>query len=239
MKVLNDLLGYEKLKIYQDTDYFSFSLDSVLLPNFVTIGKSVNRILDIGTGNAPIPLILTRKTNADIIAFEIQKEIFDLAKETLEINSLTDRIKLIHDDINNIEKYCEKQSFDIIISNPPYFKNETLSKKNKNSIKSIARHEIKLNLEQLVSISNRYLKNNGILSIVYRTERLCEVLNTMHLNNIEPKKILFIFPKRGRPSNLFIVEGVKNGRQGLKEVSNIIVHNDDGSYSDEVLKYFS
>ena len=76
MEVINDLLGYQDLKIYQNTDMFQFSLDSVMLANFVTINKKINNILDIGTGNAVIPIILSKKTNAKITGVEIQKQSF-------------------------------------------------------------------------------------------------------------------------------------------------------------------
>ena len=92
MKVLNDLLNYSNLKIYQDDNYFSFSLDSVLLPNFVKINKNVKKILDLGTGNAPIPMILSTRTDAKIFGIELQKEIYDLAIESVRLNKLDDRI---------------------------------------------------------------------------------------------------------------------------------------------------
>ncbi len=239
MKVKNDLLGYENLKIIQDTDYFSFSLDSVLLPNFVRIDKKCKRILDIGTGNAPIPLILSTKTKAKIVAIEVQKEIYDMAVETIEMNNLSNQIELINDDVNNIGKYYDSESFDIILSNPPYFKTNNLSKRNDNPIKAIARHEILLNLNQLIQIVAKYLKNDGVFSMVYRTDRMVEVLKVMSENKLEPKRILLIFPKEGKESNLFLVEGVKNARVGLKEVKSLIAHDNSGNYSKEVLKYFS
>lgn len=239
MKVVNDLLGYKNLKIVQDTDYFSFSLDSVLLPNFVTISRSTKNILDIGTGNAPIPMILNYKYNIPIVAFEIQKEIYELACETLKLNNLSEKIRIVNDDIKNISKYYDYESFDVIVSNPPYFKNQNLSKKNDNLIKAIARHELKLNLDDIIRIAYKYLKNDGVLSMVYRTERLTDVLTLMRQNKIEPKRILFIYPKEGKKSNLFLIEGIKNGNYGIKEVQKLIVHDQDGNYTADVIKYFS
>ena len=112
MQVINDLLGYKNLKIYQDTDMFNFSLDSVLLPNFITINKNTQKILDIGTGNAPIPIILSTKTKAQIIGVEIQKEVYELAQKSIEINNLeNDKINLIKFEmqkIETIEKFKEE-----------------------------------------------------------------------------------------------------------------------------------
>lgn len=238
MKVINDLLGYKDLKIVQNSDWFSFSLDSVLLPNFVTINKTVNNILDIGTGNAPIPLILTKKTNANIVGIEIQKEIFDLAKETLKINNLEKKIQIINDDIKNIDRYFNINFFDIILCNPPYFKVNEDSKFNDDPQKTIARHEIKINLENIISISSQYLKNGGALALVHRTERLSEIIILMKKYNIEPKKIQFIYPKVNHESNMILIEGRKNGNGGIKVLSPIIAHNEDGVYTDQISQFF-
>ena len=104
MKVINYLLGYENLKIIQDNEMFNFSLDSVLLPNFITINENVRNILDIGTGNAPIPLILSTKTNANIIGIEIQKEVSEMAKESVKMNNLENRITIINEDAKEYSK---------------------------------------------------------------------------------------------------------------------------------------
>ena len=131
-KVINDLVYFKNIKIVQNKNYFNFSLDSVLLPNFVNINKSTKRIIDLCTGNIPIPLILSTKTNAEIYAVEIQKEIYDLAKETVDINNLNGRINLINDDVKNICNRFETDTFDIITCNPPYFK------KNESSLHSVS-----------------------------------------------------------------------------------------------------
>ena len=128
---------------------FNFSLDSVLLPNFVTINKKTDRILDIGCGNAPIPLILSTKTSASITGVEIQKEVYALAIESVNINKKENQINIINKDINDYYKEIETDSFDVITCNPPFFKYIETSNINKNDYKTIARHEVKLNLNQL------------------------------------------------------------------------------------------
>ena len=162
MKVTNYLLGYKDLYIVQDTNYFNFSLDSVLLPNFAIINKKISKIMDIGCGNAPIPIILSTKTSAKIIGVELQKESFELAKESIEINGLENQIELINADINDIYKSFEVGSFDLITCNPPYFKYSETSNVNLNDVKTIARHEIKLNLEQKMN----YLTKFFIITII-------------------------------------------------------------------------
>ena len=237
MKVTNYLLGYKNLKIIQDPEMFSFSLDSVLLPNFITINKNINKVLDIGTGNGPIPLILSTKTKAQIIGIEIQEEVSNMAKESIKINNLEKQITIINNDIKN--EPFENESFDIITCNPPYFAVEKDSKFNKNDYKTIARHEINLNLDELFKIAKKILKNNGIIGLVHRPERLIDILQTMRKYNIEPKKIRFIYPKKNKEANILLIEGKKNGNKGLKVLPPLYSHNEDGTYTEEIIKYFS
>ncbi len=238
MRVTNYLLGYKDLKIIQDSDMFNFSLDSVLLPNFVTINKKIDKILDIGCGNAPIPLILSTKTNAHIIGVEIQESVYKLAKESIKINNKEDRITIINDDINDYYKKCETDTFDVITCNPPFFKYRESSNLNKSDYKTIARHEVKLNLSELFMIAKKLLKNNGVIAIVHRPERFLEVVEEMKKNNIEPKRVQFIYPKRNMDANIMLIEGSKNGNPGLKVLPPIYTHLDNGDYTDEVKKYF-
>ncbi len=238
MKVINYLLGYKDLKIIQDSEMFNFSLDSVLLPNFVTINKKVKKILDIGCGNAPIPLILSTKTNAKIIGVEIQKGVALLAEESIKINNKEDQITIINEDINEFYKKCETDTFDVITCNPPFFKYKKSSNINKNDYKTIARHEIKLNLDQIFIIARKLLKNNGIIAIVNRPERFVEIIECMKKNNIEPKKVQFIYPKNNMEANIMLIEGSKNGNPGLKVVPPLYTHLDNGKYTSEIKKYF-
>lgn len=238
MKVINYLLGYKDLKIVQDNDMFNFSLDSVLLPNFVTLNKKAKKILDIGCGNAPIPLILSTKTKAKIIGVELQNEVYELAIESIKINKKEDQIQIINDDINNYYKEVETDSFDVITCNPPFFKYKETSNINKTDYKTIARHEVKLNLSQLFIIARKLLKNNGVIAIVHRPERFIEIVEEMKKNNIEPKKVQFIYPKKNMEANIMLIEGSKNGNPGLKILPPIYSHLDNGDYTDEVKKFF-
>jgi tRNA1(Val) A37 N6-methylase TrmN6 len=236
--IINDLVYFNNIKIVQNKDYFNFSLDSVLLPYFVQINPSTKRIMDLCTGNAPIPMILSLKTDAEIFGVELQKEIFDLAKQSIDLNKQFKNIKLINEDVKNISNLYETDYFDIITCNPPYFKKQENSIINNNKIKSIARHEIEINLEDIIKVSKKLLKNGGSLNLIHRTDRLIEIIYLMKLNNIEPKRIRFIYPKNGKESNLVLIDGRKNGSTGLKILPPLYVHNEDGSYTEEVLKIF-
>lgn len=235
---INDLVYFKNIKIVQDKDYFNFSLDSVLLPNFVDITKKTKMILDMCTGNAPIPLILSTKTDAKIYAVELQREVYNLAKETIKINKLDNQIVLINNNIKNLKKIFNTETFDIITCNPPYFKKKEDSIINENIVKSIARHEIEMELEDVMLISKALLKNEGSLVLVHRTDRLIEIIELMRKHNIEPKRMRLIYPKINTESNLVLIDGRKNGKKGLKILPPLYIHNNDNSYTKEVLEMF-
>lgn len=236
--VINDLVGYDGLKIVQNNSYFNFSLESVLLPRFCVIKKGNMKIMDLCTGNAPIPLILSTLTESDIIGVEVQKEVYDLACESVRINNLEDRIHIINMDVKDILCKYDTDSFDLITCNPPYFKYNESSNINDNKVKSIARHEILVTLEDIIILSRKLLKNNGSLVLVHRSDRLSEIVSLLEKNNLEPKRIRFIYPKDGENSNLVLIDARKNGNIGLKILPPLVCHNEDGNYTNEVLGMF-
>ena len=229
----NYIFGYPNLFVYQDDDLFKMSLDSVLLANFVSI-KNKGNILDIGTGNIPIPLILSTKTDAKILGIEIQKKIYECAIKTLELNQ-NKNIDIINGDIKDLYNNIESDSFDTIVSNPPYFKvTKNLNEKDE---LAIARHEICLNVQNVIEISKKLLKNGGNLAIVIRPDRLIEIIETMKKNNIEPKRLQFVYPKKGKESNIMLIEGTKNGKSGIKVLDPIYVYDENNEYSKELMEY--
>ena len=238
MEVKNRLLNFDNMVIYQNNDWFSFSLDSVLLANFVNINLTDKKIIDFCTGNAPIPMLLSYKTNHNIIGVELQKEIYDLAIKSVNENKLNDRIKLINEDVKNLENIYESDSFDIITCNPPYFKTENELLLNDNAIKTVARHEVMLKLEEIFKVAKKILKNGKKIAIVHRPDRLIEIIEVMKKYGFEPKRIKLCYPKEGLDANILLIEAVKNGKSGLKVEPPLIIHNSDGSYTDEVRKMF-
>lgn len=237
-KIKNYLLGYKDMYIYQDDKMFNFSLDSVLLANFVTINKKAKNIMDIGCGNAPIPLILSTRTKANIIGVEIQKDVAKLAVDSIIENNLTEQIEILNEDINELYKNFESDVFDVITCNPPYFKFKETSNLNDSDYKTIARHEIKLDVERLMKISKKLLKNNGILAIVHRPERFTDIIEEMKKNNIEPKRVQFIYPGKEKDANILLIEGIKNGNPGLKVMAPIYSHEKNGDYTLEIRNFF-
>lgn len=232
MKVLNDILGYRNLQIYQDLDFFCFSLDSVILANYATVRLRDHNICDLGTGNGVVPLILSKRTENPIIGVEIQKKLADMAKESVQLNKLENQITIINSDISQFDYH---EYFDLVLCNPPYFKVGEGSYVNDCEEKMIARHEVKMNLDKLFAVSKKILKNNGNLAIVHRPERLLEILNLMRQYGIEPKRIKFIFENVEKDSKLVLVEGQKMGKEGLKIENPLILYNEDGSMTDEYM----
>ena len=235
-EVTNYLLAFNHMKIIQRKDKFNFSLDTVLLANFCTITKDVKKIVDFGTNNAAIPLLLSTRTDKKIIGIEIQSEAVELAKKNVILNDLKDQIEIIHDDISEYVKKASKVG--LVVCNPPFFKVDEDSNINENEFLSIARHEIKIDLEGIIKSAAKILDNRGKFAMVHRPDRMIEILNIMQKYEIEPKRIRFVYPKYGRASHVLLVEGIYKGKKGLKIEPPLYAHNEDGTYSNEVRKMF-
>lgn len=238
MKVKNRLLNFGDNVIFQDDEAFLFSLDSVILANFVSIRLTDKNIVDLCSGNAPIPMLLSFRTKANILGVELQKDIYDLGYESIISNKMDKQISFVNYDIKNLvdEKYEGK--YDVVTCNPPYFKYKEGSLINQNKNKMIARHEVCTNLEEVIKISSYILKTNGTMALVHRPERLMEILFLMRKYNIEPKKMRFVYPKEDRDANMVLIEGSKNGKIGLRILAPLIIYNNNGDYTEEVRKMF-
>ena len=237
-EVINNLLN-KNLKIIQRTDFFNFSLDSLLVANFLSVGRGVNKIVDLGTGNGAIPLFLSERTKAKITGIEIQKISADLAKRNIELNNLSEQIEIINDDMKNWKKYFRSGSQDAVVSNPPFFKfhgNEELL--NDLSQLTLARHEISITLEEIIKTASGLLKDKGYFSMVHRPDRFLEILDTMRKYGIVPKKVRFCHSKIDKQAKIILVEGIKFGSEGLTVLPPLVSHDEDGKYSKEVLELF-
>ena len=222
----NDLFDYGT-HIFQNTNYFKFSIDSILLAEFVSF-KSHQTVLDMCTGNAPIPLILSTKDDTlKIDAVEIQKEVFDLAKRSIEHDDYKN-INLVNADIKD---YKSKLKYDIVICNPPFFKVDEHSILNENIVKRIARHEVAITLKEVIEIAKNNLNENGKFYIVNRTNRFLETINELQNKRLGIRKICFIYTKDNREAEFFMIESEQNKKddpkissiniKGLKTYKNI------------------
>ena len=172
-EVVNYLLAHNDLKIIQRKDMFNFSLDTVLLSQFCTINKDVRNIVDFGTNNAAIPLLLSKRTPKKITGIEIQEEAVELAKRNIQMNDLEEQIEIIHGDIKEVVKNLPKAQ--LIVCNPPFFKVGEDSNLNENEYLTIARHEVKIDLEGIISSAAYLLDNKGRFAIVHRPDRMIDI----------------------------------------------------------------
>lgn len=235
--VCNELLGRELIKIYQDTEAFNFSIDSMLLADFVSITKKVNRICDLCSGNAPIPLYLSLRCKANIVGVEVQKESYDLAIKSIKENNLENQIEMKL--ANLIDVHKELGKFDIVTCNPPFFKIGD-NQINPNDRKAIARHEILATLDDIIHEASQLLNSKGKLAMVHRPDRLVEILEAFKKYNIEPKRLQFIYPKMNKECNHILIEGIKDGsKDGLRVLPPLYVYNEDNKWTDQILKIYN
>lgn len=206
----------KKISYSQLNNSFLITTDSLLLSNFINIKQKDKLIVDIGTGQALIPLLLSTRTKSKIYGIEIQKELAIVAKKNIYANSLENQIKIINDKVQNYKTYFTEHNIDIVISNPPYFKTEANSKINDSFTKTISRHELELTFEELAFCSSKLLKQNGHFYFVHRVERLIEIIEILKKYKLEPKRIKFIYSKNNKNSVLFLLESVFCGKEGLK-----------------------
>ena len=234
MERIDDVLGYPNLKIYQSPLFFSFSLDSIILANYSTIRLRDKKIVDFCTGNAIVPLILSQRCDKSIEGVEIQDKLYQLGCKSVMINSLEDRIHLLCSDVID---FCNDPShlnqYDLVLCNPPYFKNYSNSTKNLSYEKMIARHEILIDLDTICSCAGKVLKEHGNFCVVHRTDRLMDVITAFKKHNIEPKRIKFVHETLHKESFLVLVEGQKKGSIDLKIDPPLILYHDDGTMIDE------
>ena len=234
-----DDLQYKGLKIIQNKEGFCFGIDSILLSDFAKEIPENAKVIDLGTGSGIISILLTAKTKlAKIYGIEIQKEVAELAKKNIKLNKLENRFEIINENIKNIDKILEKNSFDAIVTNPPYKKEET-GIKNENKIKLISRHEIEANLEDFINISSKMLKNNGSLYMVHRPERLVDIAELLRKYKLEPKIIQLIYPKINKAPTMVLIKAIKNAKPFLKIKEPLIIYKEDNTYTDEILKIYN
>ena len=233
-----DDLEFKGYKIIQNSEGFCFGIDSVLLSDFAKSIRNNSKVLDLGTGTGILCILLAGKTKLkEIYGIEIQQEVANMAKRSVELNSLQDKINILNENILNLENHFEKGSFDAIVTNPPYKKLNT-GLQNENEKKVISRHEITANLEDFIKVSRNMLKDKGEFYMVHRQERLGDIVYLMRKHKIEPKQIRFVAPKIGKEPNLVLIKGVKNAKEFLKFDNILYVYNEDGSYTDEILKIY-
>ena len=234
-----DNLEINNLKIIQNVEGFCFCIDSVLLSDFAKNIKNDALVMDLGTGTGIIPTLLCAKTKLKkVIGIEIQEEVCEMANRSIELNNLKDKFEIINDNILNLNKKYEKNTFDVVITNPPYKKKDS-GILNENDKKIISRHEVTASLEDFINVAKEMLKDKGEFYMVHRTERLVDILSIMRSYKIEPKVLRFVFSEKNQPPKLILIKGIKNARPFLKIDKNLYIYDDNKNYSEEIKKIYN
>lgn len=235
-----DDLQLNGLKIIQKQNGFCFGIDAVLLSDFAKNVKKADTIVDLCSGNGVIALLLTEKikTVKKIYAVEVQEEVAEMAKRSIELNNLTSVIEVINKNLKNIDDVLLSGSVDVITVNPPY-KAQNSGIINEEQTLMIARHEILCTLEDIIKESSRLLKSGANFYMVHRPERLVDIMFYMRKYKIEPKRIRFVHPNTNSISNLVLIEGKKCGKAFLKFEKPLYVYKENGEYTEEILKIYN
>ena len=222
-------LGLKGYKIIQDKSGFCFGSDAVLLSRFVKLRKGA-RVLDMCTGTGIIPVLLWGMYEPSAIdAVEIVPEVSDMAKRTMELNSLSDNIRVHCADLKKSKELFGAHSFDAVTCNPPYM-NAGGGIVNPGDKLAIARHEIACTLDDVVRCAKEVLKPCGKLYMVHRADRMCDVISTFRKYGIEPKRLAVVYPSEGKAANLILIEGAEGGRPQLKLEPAVFMYDSEGNY---------
>lgn len=236
-----DDLQYKELKIIQNTKGFCFGIDSVILSDFAKSIKKESKVVDLGTGTGIIGLLLCKKTELkEIVGIEIQKEVAEMAKRSIELNKLEDKFKILNTDINKIfeDKLLEKNKFDVVVMNPPY-KEKGTGKINAADSKIISRHEIKATLSDFIKVASNLLKDKGEIYIVHKPERMPDIIQKMRENKIEPKEIKIVYSNKKTEASLILIKGIKGANKFFKILEPLYIYEENGEYTKEIKEIYN
>ena len=231
-----DQLYSKDIQIIQSPTAFSFSLDAVLLGAFAQVPKSrKTTTVDLCAGNGAVGLFVSGQTNGQITEVELQPRLADMAARSIALNDLTDQMTVLNQDLLTVTATIAKDSVDVVLCNPPYFKDQPTSQKNPNPHLAIARHEISANLDQILAVTSDLLKMNGKAYFVHRPERLDDLFATMRAHRLAPKRLRFVHPKADREANMVLIEMIKDGKpNGVRILPPVVVYQANGEYGEEV-----
>jgi tRNA1Val (adenine37-N6)-methyltransferase len=218
-----------KLQILQKRKGYRFSMDAILLSQFIKIRKN-EKAIDLGTGCGILPLLLSHTTKAhSFVVVEIQKGMADLAKKNVLLNDLGDRISILNKDFRELKEIYPSGSFNVVFSNPPYRKYRT-GRVNPTLEKAIARHEIKGTLEDLISIASYLLPPKGRCYLIYPASRVVDLLLILRSHRLEPKRIQWVYPRLNGEAKFILIESIKASGVELKVIEPLILHRTEKNF---------
>ncbi len=220
-------------RIIQDTRRFCFGMDAVLLSGFAKVRDGA-KVLDLGTGTGIIPILLEAKTGAaHLTGLEIQKDSADMARRSVLLNGLEEKISIVSGDIKEAGSLFDAASFDVITCNPPYMTSRH-GLMNPEDAKAIARHEILCTLEDVVSQTARLLKPGGNFYMVHRPFRLVEIMVLLHTYKLEPKRMQLVYPFVDKEPNMVLIEANRGGRPHMTVEKPLVIYREPGVYMPEI-----
>ena len=228
-----DELHRNGYRIIQNPEKFCFGMDAVLLSGFARAKKG-ERCLDLGCGNGIIPILMEAKTAGEhFTGLEIQPYSADMARRSIALNKQEERIDIVEGDIKDASKIFGASSFHVVTTNPPYMTAQH-GLTNQHEAKTIARHEVLCNLEDIIRESARLLMPGGRFYMVHRPFRLAEIISLMVQYRIEPKRMKLVYPYVDREPNMVLIEGLRGGKPRMTVEKPLIVYTEPGKYTDEI-----
>ena len=223
-------------KVLQDDDGYLFSADSVLLANLAKIGVE-DSVIDLGTGSGVLAILTAVKKGAKrVVGVEIDSATADMARRSVKMNKLDDKISIITGDVKCIKDFVRAGEFDKAICNPPYFNADDGF--GTEGVKATARKQGENTIDHFVKAGAYALKNGGDFFVVYKADRLVEVVTALHENGLEPKHITYIYPKLSKGVDTVIISAKKGGKTGLQS-STLILMDEEGKYLDTVKELYN
>lgn len=238
MLVTNDLTRDGRLKIIQDTDYGSYTLDSLLLADFVKLTKRSRYAVDLCAGNGPIGMLLAdRKKNLEVEVVEIQQQLSEITNDSIKLNNLEHRVRAHNQNLIGICDQLGKNKYHIVTVNPPYFKMSEDANINPNQAIAMARHELTVTLEDIIKESSYLLDNIGTINLVFRPQRLDELIILLNKYGFTLKRIKFVYPKLSKDCNTILVEAKRGSSDNQMVIEPpFIVYNENDTYTDATTK---
>lgn len=232
-----DELFRENMRIIQSSETFSFSVDALLLADFVKVNKRDKRIMDLCSGNGIIPLLLSHRVTQPIDAVELQERLVDMAERSIQMNNKSEQITMFNMDIKSLKESMQHSSYDVITVNPPYFTNNQPIK-DKGPM-SIARHELHIDLKGIIKACRYLITNKGRLYMVHRAERSSEVFTELHNHGFRVRRAQYVYNDSSSRTAMFIVlEAIFNSNAYVDILPPFYIYNTDQTYSEGMLEVY-
>lgn len=226
------------IKLFQAKDGYRFSIDALLLENFIS-ARRLEKGIELGAGSGIISILLARRLQgANITAVEIQKGLAERATRNISLNDLEGRIEILQKDIKDLKKIYPSNKFDFVFTNPPFRKTKT-GRLSIYKERAVARHEIEITLPDLIKTASYLLKHSGKFFLIYHPFRLAELISLLQKAKLEPKRMKFVHSRTGEEAKMVLIEAVKGSGTWLKIAPPLYIYEKGTEYTSELKKILS